>query len=210
VEDKPEAQFTGADLRKQQQQSKGKRRQADSTDWFASTLTRRFGLAGGLAWLGILTFGVVSEQIKTRLELASDERGTQEVKDGKEVTLPSGVRYVDLIRGGGQRGTPGQLMVLNLKLKANGELIQDSQKPLVFISGRRPLTGGLTPGAVEALSTMQAGGKRRIFVPASQGFGKEGGVLKPTEHVPDKEGVIPPNADLEYEIELIRVSIPPS
>lgn len=55
MEDKPEAQFTGADLRKQQQQSKGKRRQADSTDWFASTLTRRFGLAGGLAWLGILT-----------------------------------------------------------------------------------------------------------------------------------------------------------
>lgn len=54
------------------------------------------------------------------------------------------------------------------RLKANGELIQDSQKPLVFISGRRPLTGGLTPGAVEALSTMQAGGKRRIFVPASQ------------------------------------------
>lgn len=147
------------------------------------------------------------------------------------------------------------------RLKANGELIQDSQKPLVFISGRRPLTGGLTPGAVEALSTMQAGGKRRIFVPASQagpssphprgkpgsnhalqpltyaprcstssttqqaqsqaisacdcsidcdsivvshhnatarswlqGFGKEGGVLKPTEHVLHKEGVVPPNA----------------
>lgn len=54
------------------------------------------------------------------------------------------------------------------RLKADGELVQDSQKPLVFISGRRPYTGGLTAGAVEAMSTMNAGGKRRIFVPAAQ------------------------------------------
>lgn len=46
----------------QQRQQKRRKRQADSTDWFASTLTRRFGLAGGLAWLGFLTFGVVLEQ----------------------------------------------------------------------------------------------------------------------------------------------------
>lgn len=47
----------------QQRQQKQRRRQADSTDWFASTLTRRFGLAGGLAWLGFLSFGVISEQV---------------------------------------------------------------------------------------------------------------------------------------------------
>ena len=29
-----------------------------------------------------------------------------------------------------------------------------------------------------------------------QGFGKEGGLLRPTEHVPDKEGVIPPDTVL--------------
>lgn len=192
-----------------QTQPRSKQRQADSTDWFASTLTRRFGLVGGLSWLGFLTFGVVSEQVKTRLEIASDERGTQTVADGEEVVLASGVRYIDLVRGGGQRGTAGMLMLLNLRLMANGELVQDSKKPLVFISGRRPYTGGLTAGAVEALSTMNAGGKRRIYVPASQGFGAEGGVLRPTEHVPDKNGVIPPDAELEYEIELLRVSVPP-
>lgn len=53
------------------------RRKADSSDWVTSQLTRRFGLAGGLAYLGFLTFGVVSEQIKTRLEVASDIRGTK-------------------------------------------------------------------------------------------------------------------------------------
>ena len=50
-------------LELQQRQQKQRRRQADSTDWFASTLTRRFGLAGGLAWLGFLSFGVISEQV---------------------------------------------------------------------------------------------------------------------------------------------------
>lgn len=38
---------------------------------------RRFGLAGGLIWLGILTFGVVSEQIKTRLEDSAEQRDTK-------------------------------------------------------------------------------------------------------------------------------------
>jgi len=96
---------------------KGKRRQAGSTDFIASNLTRRFGyyhsptltyrvigirpacmpplptlhlaaddlrqcllgdrLAGGLIWLGILTFGVVSEQIKTRIEDNQERNNTK-------------------------------------------------------------------------------------------------------------------------------------
>ena len=40
----------------------------------------RFGLAGGLAWLGVLTVGVVGEQIKTRLESAREEAGTMDVR----------------------------------------------------------------------------------------------------------------------------------
>ena len=35
--------------------------------------------AGGLVWLGILTFGVVSEQIKTRLEDSAERKNTQVV-----------------------------------------------------------------------------------------------------------------------------------
>ena len=36
-------------------------------------------LAGGLAWLGVLLFGVVSEQVKTRLEDRAAEEGTKVV-----------------------------------------------------------------------------------------------------------------------------------
>lgn len=60
------------------------------------------------------------------------------------------------------------------------------------------------------MATMKAGGRRRIIVPPSAGFGDAGAVLRPTEHVPEKQGVIPGGAELEYEIELKTVSIPPS
>jgi hypothetical protein len=46
------------------------------------------------------------------------------------------------------------------RLRANGALVADTAatgKPLVVITGRRPLTGGLSPGAEEALFSMRAG-----------------------------------------------------
>lgn len=83
-------------------------------------------------------------------------------------------------------------------------------KPIVYVFGGRPFTAGLCAGVEEAISTMKAGGRRRVVVPPQLGFGDRGAVLRPTEHVPEKQGVIPPGATLEYDIELLRVSIPPS
>lgn len=51
----------------------------DSTDWIATSLTKRFGLGAGLAWVGFLAFGVISEQIKTRLEVSQQEANTRYV-----------------------------------------------------------------------------------------------------------------------------------
>lgn len=53
------------------------------------------------------------------------------------------------------------MAALPCRLKAAGELVADTGrtgKPLVVITGRRPLTGGLSPGAEEALFSMKAGG----------------------------------------------------
>ena len=80
----------------------------------------------------------------------------------------------------------------------------------MLIYGKRPYSGGMCAGVERALATMRAGGRRRVTVPPQLGFGAEGITLRPTEHVPDKAGVVPPNATLEYELRLERVSIPPS
>lgn len=55
-----------------------------------------------------------------------------------------------------------------------------------------------------------AGGKRVVTIPPELGFGDKGLTLRPTEHVPEKQGAVPPGATLKYELELVRVSIPPS
>ncbi|KAI3430819.1 hypothetical protein D9Q98_009230 [Chlorella vulgaris] len=190
-----------------------RRRQAESTDAIASSLTRRFGLAGGLAWVGFLAFGVIGEQVKTRLELASEEANTKDVSNAKEVVTPEGLRYTDLKLGGGSPPVPGYIIVLDYKAYANGQLFEDTLargKPIVFLYGKRPLAGGMCPGAEQALSTMRAGGRRRVTIPPQLGFGDSGVTLRPTEHVPEKAGVVPPGATLEYELSLVRVSIPPS
>lgn len=49
-----------------------------------------------------------------------------------------------------------------------------------------------------------------MVVPPALGFGDRGAVLRPTEHVPGKQGAVPPGATLEYDLTLRTVSIPPS
>jgi FKBP-type peptidyl-prolyl cis-trans isomerase len=195
------------------------RRAADSSDPIASAITRRFGLGGGLAWAGILAFGVVSEQIKTRIEQAEEAKNTREIAVGQEaeVVLPNGLRVTDLKIGGGARPEGGLLAILDFSLRADGAVVEDTRarggKPIVLLFGGRPLRGGICEGAEQALAGMRAGGRRRVVVPAGSALGfPDGAALRSTRHVPDKgarEGV-PPGAELVYDLELLRVSVPPS
>lgn len=105
------------------------------------------------------------------------------------------------------------MLNFRLTVEETGEVVEDTfarGKPIVFLFGGRPFTAGLCAGVEEALRTMRAGGKRIAVVPARLGFGEAGGVIQSTRHAGDKDGVIPPNATLRYELVLERVSIPPS
>ena len=62
-------------------------------------------------------------------------------------------------------------------------------KPIDFKIGP-----GLIPGWVEGLQTMKVGGKRRLMIPSKLAYGPTG-----------KPPAIPPNANLDFEIELLGV-----
>ena len=187
--------------------SKKGRRSADSTDPIASFLSRRFGLAGGLAWLAVLTFGVVSERVKTRNEVAREISGTQAAGEQSEVVTASGLRYTDLVLGGGE--TPprrGFLLAIELTVSdADSQVLYNTAtrgRPLAFFYGARPRQLPLCLGVEEALASMRAGGVRRAVVPAPMAFGTAGAKL---------DGVtVPPDAELTFTIRLLRVSPPPS
>ncbi|MQM23810.1 hypothetical protein Taro_056880 [Colocasia esculenta] len=181
----------------------------ESTDWIASSLTRRFGLGAGLAWVGFLAFGVISEQIKTRLEATQQEAGTRDVEEEREIVLPNGVRFYELRVGGGATPLPGDLVVIDLKgtVEGSGEVFVDTfgegGKPLALVLGSRPYTRGMCEGVESALRMMKAGGKARVVVPPGLGFGDKGADLG--------SGVqIPPSSILEFVVQVDKVSIAPS
>ncbi|URE39509.1 proline-rich receptor-like protein kinase [Musa troglodytarum] len=182
---------------------------AESTDWIASGLTRRFGLGAGLAWVGFLAVGVVSEQIKTRLEVSREQANTKVVEKEEEVVLPNGIRYTELRVGGGASPRPGDLVVIDLQGRAEGssdafvDTFGEGKRPLALVMGSRPYTKGMCEGVEYVLRSMKAGGKRRVTVPPALGFGDDGADLG--------AGVrIPASATLEFIVQVDKVSIAPS
>ncbi|XVE63983.1 hypothetical protein DITRI_Ditri07aG0064300 [Diplodiscus trichospermus] len=181
----------------------------ETTDWIASSLTRRFGLGAGLAWAAFLAFGVISEQIKTRLEVSQQEANTRDVEKQEEVVLPNGIRYYELRVGGGASPRNGDLVVVDLKgkIQGSGEIFVDTfeegKKPLALAMGSRPYSKGICEGVEYVLRSMKAGGKRRVIVPPNLGFGENAADLG--------SGVqIPPSATLEYIVQVDKVSIAPA
>lgn len=108
-------------------------------------------------------------------------------------TTPSGLQYVDEVVGDGAEPTVNSTVVVHYtgRLAENGQVFDssvDSGRPVSFS------LQGVIPGFAEAILTMKEGGKRTAYIPSDLGYGPGG-------YPP----VIPPNADLVFEIELIEV-----
>ena len=63
--------------------------------------------------------------------------------------------------------------------------------------------GPIVRGLLESVGEMRQGGRRLVVVPPSMAFGADGAALAGNV-------VVPPNATVQYDIELTRVSVPPS
>jgi FKBP-type peptidyl-prolyl cis-trans isomerase len=113
---------------------------------------------------------------------------------GKVITTKSGLKYEDLVVGKGASPKIGQRVSVHYTgWLTNGKKFDSSKdhgKPLEFTLGVDPIIKGW----VESLQTMKVGGKRKLTIPPSLGYGAEG-------YPP----VIPGNATLIFEMELISV-----
>lgn len=106
--------------------------------------------------------------------------------------LPSGVYILDSVVGGGAAlaGTP-QVRVYYNGFLANGSRFDGNVgtgTPASF-----PL-GGLIPGWKVGMQGMKVGGKRRLVIPSSQGYGTVA------------NGPIPANSNLVFDIELVGIN----
>ena len=113
-------------------------------------------------------------------------------------TTPSGLRYEDHRIGDGAEAVAGKLVTVHY----TGWLDEGGKKGNKFDSSLdrdQPFTFPLGAGRVikgwdEGVAGMKVGGKRTLYIPAALAYGSRGA-----------GGVIPPNADLIFDVELLGV-----
>lgn len=127
--------------------------------------------------------------------LPTDTQETTLVADASNlITTDSGLQYEDLVEGTGAVPTPGQNVVVHY----TGTLLdgtkfdssRDRGQPFSFPIG----TGRVIKGWDEGVISMRVGGRRKLVIPPDLGYGARGA-----------GGVIPPNATLVFDVELLRI-----
>jgi peptidylprolyl isomerase len=114
------------------------------------------------------------------------------------MTTPSGLKIIDTQPGTGASPKTGQTCVMHYTgwLYDNGtkgkkfDSSVDRNEPFEFKIGMHQVIAGWDEG----VATMKVGGKRTLIIPPELGYGARGA-----------GGVIPPNATLIFDVELLDI-----
>ena len=111
---------------------------------------------------------------------------------GTEVTTASGLKYTDTSEGTGAAAQNGQMLTVHytgtLQNGTKFDSSVDRGKPYQFRLG----SGSVIKGWDEGLLGMKIGGKRKLIIPPSLGYGARG------------TSNIPPNSELHFDVELLN------
>jgi peptidylprolyl isomerase len=124
--------------------------------------------------------------------------GGVEAAANQVIEMPNGLKYTDTKTGDGATATPGNKVSVHYTgwLYNNGakgakfDSSVDRGQPFQFTLGAHQVIAGWDEG----VAGMKVGGKRTLIIPPELGYGARGA-----------GGVIPPNATLMFDVELLGV-----
>ena len=124
--------------------------------------------------------------------------GRVDAATNQVIEMPNGLKYTDTKTGDGATATPGNKVSVhytgwlynNAAKGAKFDSSVDRGQPFQFTLGARQVIAGWDEG----VAGMKVGGKRTLTIPPELGYGARGA-----------GGVIPPNATLIFDVELLGV-----
>jgi len=127
-------------------------------------------------------------------EDASSEEAAEAMTEEEFVTTDSGLKYKDIVEGTGAMPQRGQRVTVHytgmLEDGTKFDSSRDRNRPFTFTIG----VGQVIKGWDEGVASMRVGGQRQLIIPPDLGYGARGA-----------GGVIPPNATLIFDVELLRI-----
>jgi len=149
----------------------------------------QFALVIGLLALLAVAYGCGKSEKASTAESSSPAK-----VNGQPTTTASGLQYWDIVVGTGATATPGNMVRVHYTgFLTSGEKFDSSRdrgEPFAFPLG----AGQVIKGWDEGVAGMKVGGQRQLRIPPALGYGAAGA-----------GGVIPPNATLIFDVELLGV-----
>lgn len=131
----------------------------------------------------------------TLFAMATDDPQSQDTPQDPPMTItPSGLKIIEVQTGTGREAVANTNVTVHYDGRLeNGKEFDSSRRrdqPFQFRLG----AGQVIKGWDEGLMGMKEGGKRQLVIPPELGYGQRGA-----------GGVIPPNATLVFDVELLKV-----
>lgn len=136
----------------------------------------------------------ISQPAATKTVESSTPQVIAMAENENVVTTDSGLKYIDEVEGTGAMPEAGQTVFVHytgtLEDGTKFDSSRDRNQPFSFRLG----AGQVIRGWDEGIASMRVGGQRKLIIPPELGYGARGA-----------GGVIPPNATLIFDVELLRI-----